>query len=257
MGISLGVRSDSYPGFEGVINPRLGLVFEPIRDNYLKVLYGQAFRAPSPYEKYYYNVNTSKANLNLEPELIDTYEISFERSLPSLYLGLSIYRNLISNLITQVLDPGDNLLQYQNNTGKIESVGTEFSLKRTFGYTRSYAYFGCAIQRSVDLYTSQELTDSPGVSANAGFVYSFLPGTSLATELIYLGKRRTLAENYTDPYLLTNLTLMTENLLGLMITMKANNLFDAQYADPASVEHVMDTIPQDGRTYLVSVGHRF
>ena len=257
LGINIGVRGDSYPDLKGVINPRLGLVYEPVKDNYFKVLYGQAFRAPSPFEKYYYDAISSKANLNLKPELIDTYELVFERGSPEdLYLGLSVYRNLISDLIVQVLDPGDNLLQYQN-VDKIESIGTEVTLKKAFGYTGSYGYFGCALQRSVDLYTNEELTDSPGISANAGFVYSFLPGTSLATEIIYLSKRRTLAENYTDSYLLTNLALLAEDLLGLTITMKANNLFDTQYDNPASGQCQMDTIPQDGRTYLVSVGHRF
>lgn len=46
----LGVRQDWYSTYGNSTNPRLGIVWQPLPGNYLKLLYGEAFRAPSPEE---------------------------------------------------------------------------------------------------------------------------------------------------------------------------------------------------------------
>lgn len=45
-----GVRYDHHSNYGGTTNPRLGLVWQNAPGSYLKVLYGQSFRAPSPDE---------------------------------------------------------------------------------------------------------------------------------------------------------------------------------------------------------------
>ena len=47
-----GLREDWYSTYGGSLNPRLGLVWQVQPGNFLKLLYGEAFRAPSPEDVY-------------------------------------------------------------------------------------------------------------------------------------------------------------------------------------------------------------
>ncbi|MGB9613401.1 MAG: TonB-dependent receptor plug domain-containing protein, partial [Candidatus Margulisiibacteriota bacterium] len=67
LGLNLGLRTDHYPEHPNILNPRLGLVFNPFADHYLKILYGRAFRIPNSFEKYYADQSTSVGNPNLKP----------------------------------------------------------------------------------------------------------------------------------------------------------------------------------------------
>ena len=80
--LNVGLRHDDYDTFGGTTNPRLALIYRPLEPTTIKFLYGRAFRAPSPYELYYNDGNvTSKANPDLEPETIETYELVLEQFL--------------------------------------------------------------------------------------------------------------------------------------------------------------------------------
>lgn len=48
----LGTRRDLYSTYGGTLNPRIGAVWRPAPGNYLKLLYGEAFRAPAPEDVY-------------------------------------------------------------------------------------------------------------------------------------------------------------------------------------------------------------
>ena len=50
--LTLGARGDYNTRFGGTFNPRLGLVARPTESTTLKLLYGTAFLAPSPYQAY-------------------------------------------------------------------------------------------------------------------------------------------------------------------------------------------------------------
>lgn len=257
-GLTLGLRNDNYPVFGNVLNPRLGAVILSGRDRYIKVLYGRAFRAPSFYEKYYHDgLNTMKPSENLKPEIVNSYEIVYEQgSNRDLFSTFSIYRNEIQDLINQVADPSDNLLQFQN-IAQAQSTGAELSIHKTFA-GGSYGRLGFAYQRTIDGATGRMLNNSPEKSASAAIVFR-LPHrrTSLATELIYLDQRTTVAGNQAASYLIANLNLLTGDLFNTDISLKVNNLFDAHYADPAGESNApVDVIPQDGRNYLIKASRK-
>jgi outer membrane cobalamin receptor len=96
------------------------------------LLYGTAFRAPNAYELYYVDGVTSKADPNLKPEKITSYEFVVEHLLQANFrLTASLYRNEISNLINQVIDPADDLLVF-TNIGQVTSKGAELELERAW-----------------------------------------------------------------------------------------------------------------------------
>ncbi|MDG2472091.1 MAG: TonB-dependent receptor, partial [Pseudomonadales bacterium] len=76
--LTAGLRYDSYTQFGESVNPRLALVWATAYNLTSKFLYGRAFRAPSLGELYSQHNPILVGNPELEPEVIDTYEVAFD-----------------------------------------------------------------------------------------------------------------------------------------------------------------------------------
>lgn len=63
--LNAGVRHDQYSTFGGTTNPRVALIYN-WRTTTFKLLYGQAFRAPNPFEQFYVSSIGFKTNPNLK-----------------------------------------------------------------------------------------------------------------------------------------------------------------------------------------------
>lgn len=72
--LTAGVRHDQYSDFGGTTNPRFALVWEAAYNVTAKLLFGQAFRAPSFVEKYNINNPVALGNPDVKPETMRTYE---------------------------------------------------------------------------------------------------------------------------------------------------------------------------------------
>ena len=154
------MRYDNYSSFGGTTNPRLALIYKPWEKTILKLLYGDAFRAPNVYEQYYAdNGVTAKPNPDLRPEKIRTYELVYEQYLGEHFRSsLSGFYYRIDDLITQQTDT-DGLLIYRN-VGNIEARGMEVEIegKWTDGLQGRASY---VLQETKDQETGNELTNSP------------------------------------------------------------------------------------------------
>ncbi len=79
--LTLGGRFDDYSTFGGKAEPRGALILNPSESTVVKLMAGEAFRAPNAYELYYNDGGaSSEANPNLDPETIQTYEVELEQS---------------------------------------------------------------------------------------------------------------------------------------------------------------------------------
>ncbi|MBM4255443.1 MAG: TonB-dependent receptor [Deltaproteobacteria bacterium] len=100
------VRYDYYDSFGGTLSPRVALIYNRWHTTF-KLIYGTAFRAPNAYEQFYTGT-ALKANFNLNPEKITTYEAIVERSLgKNLRASLAGYYYTIDGLLNQAEDPAD------------------------------------------------------------------------------------------------------------------------------------------------------
>lgn len=254
-----GVRYDNYDTFGGSTNPRLALIYKPFDSTFIKLLYGEAFRAPNAYELYYQDGGSSmKSNPGLKPETVKTYELVLEQ-----YIGKHIlitaagFYNKIKDLISQQTDPGDGLLIFRN-AERIESKGLEFEieadLKNGIKGRLSYTF-----QETEDKNTGETLTNSPKHLAAFNVIIPVIKEKLFAgMEEQYMGRRKTLTNRYTDGFFLTNLTLFSSNILkGLEVSGSVYNLFGNKYRDPGSGELRQDSIEQDGRNYRLKLTYRF
>ena len=121
--VNVGVRHDNYDTFGGTTNPRAGLIYSPAAKTTLKLLYGQAFRAPNAYELFWHQQGVAKANPDLRPETNRTTELVLEQYFGThLRVAATGFHYGIEGLITQQTDPADDLLVY-NNVEAIQRQG--------------------------------------------------------------------------------------------------------------------------------------
>jgi outer membrane receptor protein involved in Fe transport len=141
--LSAGLRYDWYSTFGGTLNPRIGLIFSPQENTDIKVLYGQAFRAPDDYELHYSDPSGGfEPSPNLRPETIKTTELIFEKYFwQHASLSASGFYNRIDQLISQATDPANGLIHFVNLDG-VRGKGLEFqfSVKHPDGWEGRLSY---------------------------------------------------------------------------------------------------------------------
>jgi outer membrane receptor protein involved in Fe transport len=95
------------------------------------------------------------------------------------------------------------------------------------------------------------MVNSPENLASAGFSTPTSRPLQGAVELIYESGRKTFAGHDTTGMFLTNLSLSAALRPQLRLSIVVKNLLDESYATPGGPALIQDTVPQDGRTFLV------
>ena len=254
---NLGLRHDHYQTFGGTTNPRVAVIYTPINKTSVKLLYGEAFRAPSSYELFWWQNGVTKPNANLEPETIRTTELVLEHQLRrSFRLGATAFTNGIRDVLSQTTDPVDGLLVYKN-LDRIGAKGLELELdsKWSNGLRGRLSY---TFQESHNHATKGSLRNSPKHLAQLNFGMPLVSERIFAAvDSIFMSKRKTGAGDYTKGFFISNLTISSGKLIrGFDVSASVYNLLNTKYGDPGSEEHVQDIIQQDGRSLRLKVTYR-
>ena len=260
LALTIGIRTDIYQDTGSSTNPRVAVVYNPVKSGSLKLLYGQAFRVPSIYEAYYEEESFQALNPDLDPEQIRTSEIVWEQFFGrGIFGAVSIYSYRMKNLIDNV-DISDEqevpLTQFQNiNNVKANGIELELNARLKNGFR---GYVNYALQRAKDADLDDKLTNSPSHIAKLGLVYPILDYIYIAGEFQYETERITVYETKTEPYFLANINLSTKWLFNhLRCSFLIRNAFDVDYSFPGGFEHRQAAILQDGRNFSFKVDFRF
>jgi outer membrane receptor protein involved in Fe transport len=246
-----GLRYDRYEDFTRV-TPRAALIATPSPSQSFKYLYGGAFRAPNSYElnAFYFGDRTQE----LRPETIDTHEVVWERYTNDwLRTSVSTYWYKADGLITLAPDGSTFLGTTFVNGGHVRANGLELEaqMRLTAGLQGLMSY---ALQRAKDVDTGVGLVNSPAQMAKMRVsIPGPAKGSSLSTEVLAMSSRRTVAGGMLGPAATANVTLVAPVGNRFELFGSVRNLFDVQYADPASDAHRQDSIPQNGRTMRVGL----
>ena len=95
----------------GHVSPRAVVAVTPWHNGTFKVIYSEAFRAPSYYETSYTDNQTTIPNLSLKPETVDSGEVSFEQRVGTQRVFIGGFDAVYSSMVsTSSLAPSDAIL---------------------------------------------------------------------------------------------------------------------------------------------------
>jgi len=252
-----GLRDDWYDKHGNNLSPRVGLIFNATPATDLKASFSHAFRVPNSYETYYASSQGNSANLSLHPEDIHAFELDAEHRFDKAYYASAAgFLDKVDNLIEETRDPVTNAPVYVNyGTVRTKGIEMEVGAKWEGGLESSISD---SIQTSRDVVTGDVLTNSPKNLAKLNL------GIPLIQEKLFAGieaqntsRRRTIAGTDLGSFFLVNLTLYSRKLWkDVSISAGLYNVFNKQYADSGSINHVQASIPQDGRNFRVKLTFR-
>jgi len=255
--VNAGVRYDEYQTVGSAINPRIGLIYNYSSKTALKLLYGQAFRAPTTFERYGAMEGYQEMSADLKPETIKTYEVVLEQELgKDLKVTVAGFYYRLEDFITKEIDD-EGVGIFQNEAG-VNGKGAEFEMeKRWQNGIRGRAGYTCVQTELLD--THERLSNSPKHLAKFNLIVPVLKDKLFAgIETQYTGETKTYNGGYIGGFGVTNLTVTYQDLIkNLEVAFGLYNLFDKKYGYSGSGDHVQESIEQDGRTFAVKLTYRF
>lgn len=258
--LTAGVRVDDYSDFGTTTNPRLALVWDTSRTLTTKFLYGRAFRAPSYAELYAINNPVVLGNEDLDPEIINTYEIAFAYApRPEMSFGLNLFSYEINDLIQFVTTgSGGSMAQ---NVGDQTGEGVEFEW--SYDASKSLIFSGnVALVSAKDDNTGEDAANFPEEQAYFQVDWIIASNWVLVPQIHFVGSQKREQgdpRDELDSYTLVNLALTSmPKSGGFRWQIGVNNLTDEEYADPSpfaagipSGSFMPDDFPAEGRQAYV------
>jgi len=250
--LNLSTRYDYFEFYNDALSSRVSLSYNVTEKSVVKLIGGNSYRPPNIFEMYYNDGSlTQKSPEHLDPEMLYQGEAIFiHRFYDDFSLELSFFYSIIDNLIGLEIDPFDNLI-VAKNVESTEITGVEsrlvYSTPQGEMVSLNYDY-------SYSLQDIQNSFPDHMVKFRAAYpVYKgkFIPALSVN----FMSGVRTISANTLDSVLLCNLNMIYRGILDHFdFSFGIYNLLNQTYYVPASVEHDMDAIIQDGISFWIKLG---
>jgi len=255
--LTVGGRWDRYSEFGSIFNPRLGLVWEPRHDFTGKLLYGEAFRAPSFSELYMKNNPSGIGSASLLPERIKTYEIVADYQVaPALRMINSLYfykaEDLIENKLVGSVYQFQNAAQQEGYGLELEAqwaVNSQLKVKAQYSY-----------QHSENTDTGDVIADVPNHTGYLAIDYKMLNDWALHLNNHWIGssvRERTDTRDKLSGYAWSTLKVSKAfEQRNLETAVIVKNLFDENARTPSS-PIIPGDYPLEGRSIWAEITYSF
>jgi|TARA_B110000090_G_scaffold45177_1_gene50941 outer membrane receptor for ferrienterochelin and colicin len=261
--LTAGLRHDKYSDFGSTTNPRLALVWSTGYKLTTKLLYGEAFRAPSFAQTRAINNPLVLGNPDLKPEEITSYELAFDyRPSYDLTINMNFFLYNWTDIIQFVSDMNGST-GTAHNVGEQTGRGMEFEVK--WIATDDLKLSGnFSIQKSED-----ELLDAD--AANSPERQLYLRGdwrlddswTFNAQANWVMGRNRESGDSrpVVDDYLMVDMNVRHRVSKHIEVALIMNNIFDEDAREPSPngqpVPFLPNDLPLSGRSFLGEIRYTF
>ena len=254
-------------GLHSLFTGRMAGIYTPSDRHRFKVIYGQAFQAPSSWHKYSTVAGSRDIpNPNLKPERLNSTELMYELTpVPRWKNTFSLYYTQVTDLIKAVAG------QHQNVAG-VNIFGIE--AESTYYFDKNNSIYGNLTTNSAKVAASgQDTGDIAPYKANAGWNALFRQAWGISLRGHYVAERKTVTQYFTPPasyfslnsvdaYFTVDLTLTARNLLkGFDLNLALFNITNKTYYDPGLREadgtKYAGAIIQPGFNGILSATYRF
>ena len=245
--LTAGIRYDHYSDFGDTVNPRLALVWSTTRNLTTKILYGEAFRAPSFSQQRAINNPLIQGNSELDPEELKSYELAFDyRPSHDLVLNLNMFYYKWEDII-QFVPVGGGASEAQNN-GEQTGHGVEFEVTwqalRDLELSSNFSW-----QKSKDKNLDEDAAYSPEkqLYMAANWQPAELWNIHVQANWIMDRNRAEGAGDFrsdVDDYALVDLTIRRKSLWDHVdVALIVKNLFDEDAREPSLAGGVGAPVP--------------
>jgi len=246
-------------------SPKISAVYKPTPHTVVRASAGRAFRAPSLSDMYSTWVASSgkvnESNPDLEPELVDSWEIGAQQRL---WRGATVKATYYENYLTDLIYQTDvsPLLSIKRNAGRAEVKGAELEFRQDIG--SGVEVFANAT------FNDATITENSAEPASEGKAITYIPEEQYNVGVTgrrgpwrgsavwrYVGDVFTNAENLDttndvpgsyDSYHVIDVKLGYELANGLSASIAVENLLDREYYQSSRAP---------GRTVFGEVAYRF
>jgi len=258
--LTAGVRYDKYSDFGGTTNPRIALVWAANKKLTTKLLLGRAFRAPSFSELYQKNNPVSLGRPDLQPERIQSQEVSFNYlATETLQTTLTLFNYQAKNMIDFVDDVSTSLeaSKYADNIRDQDGEGFEWEVNWKPA-SQFYLSANYSKQNARDRKLRTAIPDAPGQQFKANLNWLFAPEWSLNSQLNWIANRER-AQGDIRPaiadYTLVNVTLHRKNVVrDLDLSLAVRNATNSDAREPSS-STIPDDYPMEGRSLWLGLSY--
>jgi len=266
---TVGFRYEKNNRYGAAFVPRLALT-KKIENFHFKILYSQAFRAPS-----IENINIA-LNGTIKPERSNIFEFEFGYQFtPEMLLTVNAYSIVTKNILTYGTNgTGSDFTEWYTNSTKAGTKGFEviYSIRKKSFYANATYSFGNSIggDTTVQTYIAPQTNKQyigmymQKVTLNTNFYIT--KSLSFDPTFVYAGKRYayTTVEiengssvrvvNKLDPYILLNAFLNHRNILpGLTAGVGVFDILNQRPAIPQAYNGGYAPIPGRSREFIVKV----
>ncbi|MCP4701369.1 MAG: TonB-dependent receptor [Gammaproteobacteria bacterium] len=254
--VTAGMRYDRYADFGSTANPRLALVYRPKEKTALKLLYGEAFRAPTFGETDVMNNSVVIGNPDLKPEKSRTWELIWMQQFEHANFALSYFDTLITDSIGLVLTDGPfrtyaNDFEEANRGFELEisaELADNMLLRGTvthFTNNPNHAFRESADMASLIMnYHKNKWNFNLSANWQGGKRFQYESASGL--ELINL-----------DSFMVANTRLAYKLASDTTLFAQVDNLFDKEYLSPPQETRNALGVPNRGRRFEAGVNWKF
>ncbi|PCJ92989.1 MAG: TonB-dependent receptor [Porticoccaceae bacterium] len=265
--LTAGVRYDHYSDFGDTVNPRLALVWSTTRNLTTKLIYGEAFRAPSFAQQRAINNPSVQGNSDLDPEEMKSYELAFDyRPSHKLVFNLNMFYYKWKDII-QFVPVGIGAAEAQNN-GEQTGHGVEFEVTwqalRDLELSSNFSW-----QKSEDKNLDADAAYSPEkqLYMAANWQPAELWNIHIQANWVMDRNRAAGVDDFrsdVDDYALVDLTIRRKSLWDHVdVALIVRNLFDEDAREPSlaggmgSPVPIEDDLPLAGQQVLGEIRYHF
>jgi len=254
IGHSIGLNA-STPYFQ--FSPRIGIV-QKVTDNFnVKLLWGNALRAPGLKESGLNELARTVHGDEIKPlkaETISTLEVGANFNTENLNSSVNYFYNRTTNALDGTRYKNDNI--FVNSTGLITASGVEgevqYVLNNNFHAFANYAF---AMAKNVD---DKFLNDVPVQNANLGLNYTFNVPFNLSSNAVlrWVSDYHVTDEKLKNPagFFVTDLNFVSKLTDEFTAELLIGNIFDYKYKLP---KNGLADIPMPRRSFTLSLGYNF
>lgn len=261
--LTLGLRHDRYSDFGGTTNPRAALVWDARHDLTVKLLHGEAFRAPAAVEMYLKANPVALGNPNVQPERMTTSELVFDwQAAANLHGTLNLFSYRMSDILRAVpnADPftGNTFTNLGEQTGR--GFETEWRWKPRTGLQMVASY---SQQDSRDGLTDAPVADTPQRMVKLALDWQLASAWGTQLQARHVTERRRAPGDARPPVAdlsVVDLALRWNHLAnrGWSATLSVNNLLDRDLREPSPAPgSIPFDFPLPGRQVVLQSQYRF